>query len=70
MDEQHTGSSVALHSREPRDTCGNRLHHDGSIEDALADVLSGVGERGGVLLIPSFAVGRTQQVLYYVRKLQ
>ncbi len=51
-------------------TYGNRLHHDGSIEDALVDVLSGVVERGGVLLIPSFAVGRTQQVLYYVRKLQ
>lgn len=51
-------------------TYGNRLHHDGSIEDALADVLGGVVERGGVLLIPSFAVGRIQQVLYYVRKLQ
>ena len=51
-------------------TYGNRMHSEGSVEDALADVLNFVMERGSVLLIPSFAVGRTQQVLYYVRKLQ
>ncbi|MFQ5343904.1 MAG: MBL fold metallo-hydrolase, partial [Anaerolineae bacterium] len=51
-------------------TYGNRRHHEGSIEDVLAGVLGSVVDQGGVLLIPSFAVGRTQQVLYYVRKLQ
>lgn len=51
-------------------TYGNRHHSEGSIEDALVDMLGFVVDREGVLLIPSFAVGRTQQVLYYVRKLQ
>lgn len=51
-------------------TYGNRRHHEQSVEDALTDVVKFVVDGGGVLLIPSFAVGRTQQVLYYVRKLQ
>ena len=51
-------------------TYGNRHHSEGSLEDTLVEVIEFVIERDGVLLIPSFAVGRTQQVLYYVRKLQ
>ena len=51
-------------------TYGNRSHGEGSLEDALVDVVEFVVTWGGVLLIPSFAVGRTQQVLYYMRKLQ
>ncbi|MFQ6059167.1 MAG: MBL fold metallo-hydrolase RNA specificity domain-containing protein [Anaerolineae bacterium] len=51
-------------------TYGNRLHADQSIQDALTDVLTYVIERGDVLLIPAFAVGRTQQVLYHIRRLQ
>ncbi|MFQ6016451.1 MAG: MBL fold metallo-hydrolase RNA specificity domain-containing protein [Anaerolineae bacterium] len=51
-------------------TYGNRLHAEQSIQDALADALGYVIEQRGVLLIPSFAVGRTQQVLYHIRRLQ
>ncbi|HIP96428.1 MAG TPA: MBL fold metallo-hydrolase, partial [Anaerolineae bacterium] len=51
-------------------TYGNRLHANQSIQDMLSDVLAYVIERGGVLLIPAFAVGRTQQVLYHIRRLQ
>ncbi len=51
-------------------TYGNRLHRDGSLEDVLAQVVNAVIQREGVLLIPAFAVGRTQQVLYFLRKLQ
>lgn len=51
-------------------TYGGRLHSDDPIEDVLADVINGVAARGGVLLIPAFAVGRTQEVLYYIRKVQ
>ncbi len=51
-------------------TYGNRHHSEESVEDALVDLFTYVVERAGVLLIPSFAVGRTQQVLYYIRKLQ
>ena len=51
-------------------TYGNRSHADQSIRDVLADVLTYVIEQGGVLLIPAFAVGRTQQVLYHIRRVQ
>jgi metallo-beta-lactamase family protein len=51
-------------------TYGNRVHSDGSIEKSLAGEIDYIAQREGVLLIPAFAVGRTQQVLYYIRKLQ
>ncbi|HHS98237.1 MAG TPA: MBL fold metallo-hydrolase [Chloroflexi bacterium] len=51
-------------------TYGDRPHADQSVQDALAEAVNGVVERGGVLLIPAFAVGRTQQVLYHIRQLQ
>ncbi len=51
-------------------TYGSRLHEDDSIEDVLTKIVTYVIESGGVLLIPAFSVGRTQQVLYTIRKLQ
>ncbi len=51
-------------------TYGDRRHADESIDEALARVLAVIAETRGVLLIPAFAVGRTQQVLYHIRKLQ
>lgn len=51
-------------------TYGDRRHADQSIDEALTRVLNDVAEARGVLLIPAFAVGRTQQVLYHIRKLQ
>lgn len=51
-------------------TYGNRLHEDESIDDSLVEMLTRLVATKGVLLIPSFAVGRTQQILYRIRKLQ
>ncbi len=51
-------------------TYGDRLHADDSIQDVLAEVLGYVVQGNSVLLIPAFAVGRTQQVLYHIRRLQ
>jgi metallo-beta-lactamase family protein len=50
-------------------TYGNRLH--GEIKDQSAefiDIILKTIERGGNLIIPSFAVGRTQEVLYEINK--
>ena len=50
-------------------TYGDRDHPPGSPEDALADVIRRVAKRGGAVVIPSFAVGRTQTLLYYLNRL-
>ncbi|MGP1612704.1 MAG: MBL fold metallo-hydrolase RNA specificity domain-containing protein, partial [Catonella sp.] len=52
-------------------TYGDRLH--GSRIDyvsALSDILNDTFSRGGNVVIPSFAVGRTQEILYFMRKIK
>ncbi len=51
-------------------TYGNRLHENETPERDLAAVINASVDRGGVLVIPSFAVGRTQQLLYTLRELE
>lgn len=51
-------------------TYGDRLHEAVDPKDALARVINEAVERGGPLLIPAFAVGRTQELLYYIRELE
>jgi len=51
-------------------TYGDREHPSDSPEDALADVINRVAKRGGQIVIPAFAVGRTQTIMYIVRKLE
>jgi metallo-beta-lactamase family protein len=50
-------------------TYGDREHGTVSVADELADVINRVAQRGGVVVIPSFAVGRTQTLMYYLREL-
>jgi metallo-beta-lactamase family protein len=38
--------------------------------EEIARIINETAENGGVVLIPSFAIGRTQEILYYLRKLQ
>ncbi|MGH0031915.1 MAG: MBL fold metallo-hydrolase [Myxococcota bacterium] len=45
-------------------TYGDRFHPDTDPFQALAEVLNRTLDRGGILLIPSFAVGRAQTLLY------
>jgi metallo-beta-lactamase family protein len=51
-------------------TYGDRLHGAESPKEALARVCERIVGKASVLLIPAFAVGRTQEVLYYLRALQ
>ena len=51
-------------------TYGDREHPTDSPEDAMADVVNRVAKRGGVIVIPAFAVDRTQTIMYIVRKLE
>jgi metallo-beta-lactamase family protein len=52
-------------------TYGDRLHPtDIDPHDVLADIINRTANRGGVVVIPSFAVGRTQTLLYCLRELK
>jgi metallo-beta-lactamase family protein len=51
-------------------TYGDRDHPPGAPEDALAEVVNRVAKRGGQIVIPAFAVDRTQTLLYLIRKLE
>ena len=50
-------------------TYGNRLHQDENPEDQLADVVNRTVDREGILLIPSFAVGRSTTILHFISSL-
>lgn len=51
-------------------TYGNRLHHPTQeAAGALADAINRAHKAGGNILIPSFAVERTQEVLYHLNEL-
>ncbi|HKP70296.1 MAG TPA: MBL fold metallo-hydrolase [Pyrinomonadaceae bacterium] len=51
-------------------TYGNRLHGDVSSEDQMARIINEGAKRNAPILIPAFAVGRTQEVLYMIRQLE
>ncbi len=52
-------------------TYGNRLHESRvDPTPAMVDVIQRTLDRGGNLLIPSFAVGRTQEMLYIIRDIK
>lgn len=49
-------------------TYGDRLHlRDGQPQKELAEILAAAKRTGGNVIIPAFAVGRTQELLYYLR---
>ncbi len=52
-------------------TYGNRIHNRPTdYVTALADVLQKTFDKGGSVIIPSFAVGRTQEMLYFIRQIK
>ena len=52
-------------------TYGDRDHPaDPPPDQALADVINRVAKRGGVIVVPAFAVDRTQLLMYYIRQLE
>ncbi|MEG0831722.1 MAG: MBL fold metallo-hydrolase, partial [Acidaminococcaceae bacterium] len=50
-------------------TYGDRTHPEYDRETELCDIVKETVERGGNVVIPAFAVGRTQVMLYYLQKL-
>ncbi len=51
-------------------TYGDRDHAPDDRGEALADVIRETSSRGGKVIIPSFAIGRVEEVLYWIRRLE
>ncbi len=51
-------------------TYGDRFHEEqGNVKQKLADVITRTAARGGKIIAPSFAVGRTQQLVLLIHEL-
>ena len=51
-------------------TYGDREHAAGDPAELLAAIVNRVSQRGGSIVIPAFAIGRTQAFMYYLRQLE
>jgi metallo-beta-lactamase family protein len=51
-------------------TYGNRTHLTHDIGEQLAAIVNRAVDRGGALLVPAFAVGRTQELIWRLRELE
>ncbi len=51
-------------------TYGDRLHEPDDDGTKLAEIVKATAERGGKLIIPSFAVGRVEEVIYWLKTLE
>ena len=51
-------------------TYGDRLHGDADPLEAVASAIRPALERGGVVVVPAFAVGRAQTLMWIVQQLQ
>jgi len=50
-------------------TYGDRDHPTGDVSAELCEIVNQTAKRGGALVIPAFAVGRTQTIMYYLKQL-
>jgi metallo-beta-lactamase family protein len=51
-------------------TYGDREHPDFDVKARLAEIITETAGSGGHILIPAFAIGRTQQLIYLIRELE
>ena len=51
-------------------TYGDRAHPAGDQGERLAGIVTAVAARGGKLIIPAFAIGRVEEVIYWLKQLE
>jgi len=51
-------------------TYGDRSHEDNDPEDILAGIINSTTHKGGTVVIPAFAVGRAQSLLFHIARLK
>ena len=51
-------------------TYGDRIHEADDNGDRLAALIRDTAERGGKMIIPAFAIGRVEELLYWIKRLE
>jgi metallo-beta-lactamase family protein len=51
-------------------TYGDRLHAPDDSGGRLATIIAETAQRGGKVIVPSFAIGRVEEVLYWLKRLE
>jgi metallo-beta-lactamase family protein len=51
-------------------TYGDRVHQQDDNGTQLADVVNSTAQRGGRIIIPSFAIGRVEELIYWLKRLE
>jgi metallo-beta-lactamase family protein len=51
-------------------TYGNRIHDDDKDGEHLASAIKATAERGGRVIIPAFAVGRVEELIYWIKRFE
>ena len=51
-------------------TYGDRVHEQDDDGARLAEIVQTTAQRGGKLIIPAFAIGRVEELLYWLRRLE
>src|SRR6185503_13632850 len=51
-------------------TYGDRLHEPDDNGERLASIIRDTARAGGKVIIPSFAIGRVEEVLYWLKRLE
>jgi metallo-beta-lactamase family protein len=51
-------------------TYGDRLHEQDDNGDRLAAIVTETAQKGGKLIIPAFAIGRVEELIYWLKRLE
>lgn len=51
-------------------TYGNRVHEQDDNGARLAEIVNATADKGGKLIIPAFAIGRVEELLYWLKRLE
>jgi metallo-beta-lactamase family protein len=51
-------------------TYGNRIHEKDDNGEKLAAVIREAADRGGKIIVPAFAIGRVEEIIYWIRRLE
>ncbi len=51
-------------------TYGNRVHAEDDNGSQVAEIINRTAERGGRVIVPAFAIGRVEELIYWIKRLE